>query len=303
MLAVAIICSIIFLALAAYALFVETRRFRTVRVRMHTRRSLGGKLEVLHISDAHFRKGDEAKLDFVRSLHETPVDMVVVTGDMIEDDSGIDYCVNALRGFKTGIGVFAVFGAHDHWDSTPWNVVLDLGVGGYHQGPSNDFERLKRELAGAGVVCLGNESRRIALPGPIGAGSSKKEELWIVGIDDMFVGLDDMDKALAGVPDDAFTILLTHTVESPEELAAHGFDAVFAGHSHGGQVRFPLFGPVMTRSSLRRKYASGVFEVAGTTFHLNNGVGAGKWTDFRFLCPPEATYVELTGRNDAIKPV
>jgi predicted MPP superfamily phosphohydrolase len=59
----------------------------------------------------------------------------------------------------------------------------------------------------------------------------------------------------------------------------------------------------MTRSSLRRKYASGVFEVAGTTFHLNNGVGAGKWTDFRFLCPPEATYVELTGRNDAIKPV
>lgn len=290
---------LIFLAalffLAVYAVYVEPRRFRKVEVRMHVARVFGGKLGILHISDLHFRKGDEAKLRFLKGLQEIPADMVFVTGDMIEGDTGIDYCVEALRGFKPSIGVFAVFGAHDHWYSSLWNVALDLGIGGYHQGPPNDFERLKRELAGAEVVCLENESRRIPLTQPLGAGTSRADELWLVGIDDMFVGLDDMDKALAGVPDDAFRILLTHTVENPEELAARGFDAVFAGHSHGGQVRLPFIGPVMTRSSLRREHASGVFEVAGASFHINKGVGVGKWTAIRFLCPPEATFIELTG--------
>jgi hypothetical protein len=243
------------------------------------------------------RKGNASKLAFLEGLRDIAVDMVFVTGDLIEDDSGIDLCVEALRGFRPGIGVFAVFGAHDRWYSRLWNVVLDLSVGGYHEGPPNDFERLRRELEGAGVACLVNESLRIPLPRPTADVSPQEDEIWIVGIDDMFVNLDDLDGALAGVPRDAFRILLTHAVESPEDLAARGFAAVFAGHSHGGQMRFPLIGPVMTRSGLRREHASGVFEVDGTPFHINNGIGAGKWTPFRLLCPPEATIIELRGRG------
>ncbi len=295
-----IVISIVVVALvlvAAYTMYIEPRRFRTVEVRMRVATDLERTLKILHISDLHLCKGDEPKLRFLGKLREIAVDMVFVTGDMIEDDSGIDLCVEALRGFRPRIGVFAVFGAHDRWFSGLWNVVLDLSVGGYHEGRPNDFERLKRELEGAGVVCLVNESRRIPLSGPSAAGSSQEDEMWIVGIDDMFIDLDDLDKALAGVPRDSFRILLTHAVESPEELAARGFDAVFAGHSHGGQVRLPFFGPVMTRSSLRREHASGVFEADGTLFHINNGIGAGKLTPFRFLCPPEATIIELKGRD------
>lgn len=286
-------------ALAAYALYVEPRRFRAVQVRMKTARNLNGKLDILHISDLHLKKGEKAKLNFLRGLHKNPVDMVFVTGDMIDDDSGIDYCVEALRGFRARVGAFAVFGAHDHWDTRLWNVVRDLSLGGYRRGKPNDFARLKRELERAGIVCLDNTSRRVALPNSSGTGASGETELWVVGVDDLFVGLDDFQKALAGVPADAFRILLTHTVENPEEIAAHAFDAVFAGHSHGGQVRIPFVGPIITRSSLRREYASGVFRVGGTPFHINNGIGTGKWTGFRFLCPPEASYVELTGPEPA----
>jgi len=290
-------------SLAVYSIYVEPRMFRTVKARMCARNDLGHRLEILHISDLHFRKGDEAKLRFLQGLRKIPVDLVFVTGDMIEGDSGIDFCIETLGGYSPRIGVFAVFGAHDRWYSPLPNVVLDLGVGGYHEGPPNDFERLRRGLADAGVVCLENESRRVALPESHSDGKSGVKELWIVGIDDMFVGRDDLDAALAGVPNDAFRILLTHTVESPEELAARGFDAVFAGHSHGGQVRLPLLGPIMTRSGLKRKHASGVFEVERTPFHINNGIGAGEWTPFRFMCPPEATLITLTARGPEDEPV
>lgn len=291
------------LAVVIYALFIETRMFRVVHAQMRMR-NFSGKLSILHISDFHFKTGEGTKLRFLRELHKFPVDMVIVTGDMIDDNTGIDYCLEALSGFKTTLGVFAVFGAHDHWDTHFWNVVRDLSLGVYHKGTPNDFTRLKRELERAGIVCLENGSHRLTLPGINGDSPQKtgqspfiraSSDLWIVGVDDVFAGLGDFEKALAGVPRDASRILLTHTIQDPKELAAHGFDAVFAGHSHGGQVRLPLFGAIITRSSLERKYASGVFEVDGTAFHLNNGIGTGKWTGFRFLCPPEATYIELTG--------
>jgi predicted MPP superfamily phosphohydrolase len=286
------------LCLFVYALFIETRMFREVRIEIRSPRSFGGTLEILHISDTHLRERDAAKLKFLRGLHERPVDLVVVTGDMIEDNTGMELCVEALRGFTTTLGIYAVFGAHDHWDTRLWNVVRDLSLGGYRKGEPNDFDRLKRELEAAGIVCLQNESRRVALPK-----TQREDAVWLVGVDDLFAGLEDFDKALEGVPEDAFRILLTHAIESPEELAALRFDAVFAGHSHGGQVRIPFVGPIITRSSLARKHASGTFKIRGVPFHLNNGVGGGTWTDFRFLCPPEVTYVTLRGdQSEGLEP-
>jgi predicted MPP superfamily phosphohydrolase len=272
---------------AGYALFIETRMFRVSSTGIRVKRFIEHGMTVLHISDFHFEEGDDAKLRFLRGLHQEPVDFVVATGDMIDDDSGIPYCVEALRGFKTRLGTFAVFGAHDHWDTRLKNVILDLSLGGYRKGEANDFDRLKKELITAGIFCLENNAHRLQLA------ADPQEDVWIVGVDDMFAGLADFEKALSAVPPGAPKILLTHTVENPAELAALGFDAVFAGHSHGGQVRLPLIGAVITRSSLPRRYAHGSFEQNGTAFHINNGVGTGKWTGFRFLCPPEATYLKL----------
>ncbi len=289
----------IVVTLGVYSFYIEPRRFRLIRVRMKTRREFEGNLKILHISDLHLRKGDEAKLAFLRGLQKTPVDMVFVTGDIIEDDSGINDCVKLLEGFKASIGVFVVFGAHDRWDTRLWNVIRDLSTARYHRGQPNDIERFKRGLENIGVAYLENTSCMVALPNNPGEGRAENTDLWIVGVGDVFAGLGDFDKALAGVPENAFRILLTHSIEDPQQVAARRFDAVFAGHSHGGQVRIPFYGAVITRSSLKREYASGMFKVAGTPFHINNGIGTGKWTGFRFLCRPEATLVEITGSRSS----
>lgn len=289
----------IVIALAVYSLYIEPRRFRLVRVRMRTQREFEGTLKILHISDLHLRKGDEAKLVFLRGLQKTPVDMVFVTGDIIEDDSGIKHCVNLLQGFKASIGVFVVFGAHDRWDTRLWNVIRDLSTGRYHKGSSNDIERFKRGLDKIGVTYFEDCSCKVTLPDRPGTDRQEDTDLWLVGVDDVFAGLGNFDKALADVSENAFRILLTHSIEDPQQVAARRFDAVFAGHSHGGQVRIPFYGAVITRSGLKREYASGVFEVDGTLFHINNGIGTGKWTSFRFLCPPEATLVELMGSRSS----
>jgi predicted MPP superfamily phosphohydrolase len=286
--AIFILCFVAIVILA-YALFIETRMYRVRSVRLQAPCLNGRHLTILHVSDFHFKGKERAKLRFLQQLQREAVDLVFATGDMIDDNTGIPVCVEALSGFKARFGTYAIFGAHDHWDTHLLNVVLDLSVGGYRRGKPNDFERLKKELSAAGVICLENQACRLDLePGPA-------NDVWVVGVDDMFAGLADFEKAMADVPASSPKILLTHTVENPAELTARGFDVVFAGHSHGGQVRLPLLGAVITRSSLPRKYAWGSFAYDGAVFHINNGLGTGKWTGFRFLCPPEATYVELLG--------
>jgi len=287
-----IACLVAFIILA-YALFIETRMYRVRSVSLQSPCLNGRHLTILHLSDFHFKGKERSKLRFLRKLQQEAVDLVFVTGDMIDDDTGIAVCVEALRGFNTRLGTFAIFGAHDHWDTHLLNVVLDLSIGGYRRGRPNDFERLKRELKSAGIICLENQAWRLDLE------TDPAKDVWVVGVDDMFAGLSDFGKALADVPASASKILLTHTVENPAELTARGFGVVFAGHSHGGQVRLPLLGAIITRSSLPRKYAWGAFAYDGAVFHINNGLGTGKWTGFRFLCPPEATYVELAGGQES----
>jgi predicted MPP superfamily phosphohydrolase len=76
----------------------------------------------------------------------------------------------------------------------------------------------------------------------------------------------------------------------------------FFGHTHGGQVRLPIFGAVATRSRLPAEFASGVFRLAETTFVINNGLGTSPLTPFRFLCRPEVTILELRQHFGSFSP-
>jgi hypothetical protein len=110
-----------------------------------------------------------------------------------------------------------------------------------------------------------------------------------------------LDLALARspyVPPGTPRIVLSHTPDIVLEASRRGLEAVLAGHTHGGQIRFPFFGTLTTRSSLGAFYDQGRFEFAApndrglTTLYINPGVGMSVMP-VRFDCPPRWALVEL----------
>jgi predicted MPP superfamily phosphohydrolase len=66
-----------------------------------------------------------------------------------------------------------------------------------------------------------------------------------------------------------------------------------AGHTHGGQIALPIAGPLVTNSAMPRRLASGLMQLGGAWMSLSPGLGTSKFAPFRFLVPPEVTYLDL----------
>ncbi|NOZ21627.1 MAG: hypothetical protein GXP25_11145 [Planctomycetes bacterium] len=274
------------LALAFYMIFIETRWFHLGEVTIHVRKSFPCRLTVLHLTDTHFRKSHGWKRRFIKGLAERPVDFVFATGDMIDAPHGIDNCVAALAALKPRYGTYFVLGGHDHYAITLMDTLHHLTHFRTSRRASrkNETEELIRRLTEIGVVVLVNEHRRITVD---------THKLVLVGLDDPFLSRDDLDAAMDGVSPEDPTIMLVHAPDVIESAPERGVDVVFAGHTHGGQIRLPLIGALVTRSKVHRRHACGVFKVKDTVFHLNKGLGAGPITDFRLFCRPEATIVHI----------
>ncbi len=86
---------------------------------------------------------------------------------------------------------------------------------------------------------------------------------------------------------------LVHSPDVVTEWVLNGFDLIVAGHTHGGQLRLPLKGALVSYSSLPAPRASGLSRVGDGWLHVSPGLGTSKFTPVRFLCRPEATLLQL----------
>jgi predicted MPP superfamily phosphohydrolase len=124
---------------------------------------------------------------------------------------------------------------------------------------------------------------------PLSRGSTT---LYLCGVDDVWEGNVRLDEVLAQISDDGAAILLAHEPDYADTSAATGkFDLQLSGHSHGGQVVIPFFGPPIL-PYLGQKYPSGLYTVGDMFQYTNRGVGMGRLA-IRFNCPPEITVFEL----------
>ena len=270
---------------AAYALS-EARAFRLQEHRLPVRRG-APRLSVLHVSDTHMQERDRLKAEWLRTLPEllevTP-DLVLATGDLIEDPTGIDPLVDALAGLPARLGKWYVLGSHDYFHSTfPGFVRYFTGTREVVRARPADTPRLEAGLAAAGWTSLTNRSDVVEAP---------DGRIRLSGVDDPYIHRDDTGH-LGREPGDALAIGLMHAPEVVSQYALHGYDLVLAGHTHGGQVRMPFTGAVVTNSTLPCALAAGPTRVGSSWLHVSPGLAQGKFVPLRFNCRPEVTLLTL----------
>ena len=103
-------------------------------------------------------------------------------------------------------------------------------------------------------------------------------------------------RLLANSPAHQFTLLLYHSPDLMPEAVELGVDLYLCGHTHGGQIRLPLFGALITSSDFRKRYEMGRYQESGTTLYVSRGLGMEGMgaPRARFLAPPEVVLWTLS---------
>jgi predicted MPP superfamily phosphohydrolase len=273
-------------ACVAYGILVERRWYRWVHRRIPILPTTEApELTVLHLSDLHLTRRSATMRRFLSGLPACHV--CVVTGDIVGEPEAVEDAVEALRHLRGTLASFFVLGSNDYYVARPLNYVRYFRKRRRHRparrGRAPD---LVARLEADGWVHLKNRRRSLSLDGL---------EVEVVGLDDPHIGRQDLRVAPREHPD-AFGLAVVHSPDPAPELAALGYDLMVFGHTHGGQVRFPLIGALVTNSDVPRRIASGLVRMGKAYAHISPGLGTSKYAPFRFLCRPEATVLELVPR-------
>jgi len=210
---------------------------------------------IIHFSDIH-HKGDKAYLKaVVERINSLSPDFVCFTGDIIEDKEYLDEALDLLSTVKAPM--YGVPGNHDYWSQV-------------------SFEPIKKCFNAHGGAWLLDERRQT----PDG-------KVNIIGItcshaNDAMLPLDPSRK----------NILLMHYPAWVKKIGDQKFNLMLAGHSHGGQVRLPFYGPLFLPYAVD-EYDWGLFHTQSGPLYVNAGIGYIYKYNFRFNCRPEITVIEI----------
>ena len=120
----------------------------------------------------------------------------------------------------------------------------------------------------------------------------------VLGLDDPHIEYHDLRVAPRTDPG-AVGVAIVHSPDPVPELVSLGWDLIISGHTHGGQVRMPFYGAIVTNSDVPRALSMGLSRFGGSYLHVSPGLGTSKYAPFRFLCRPEATYLDLAAKGTA----
>lgn len=220
------------------------------------------------------------------ALGEVP-DIVVATGDFIDDDSSMRDAAALLNRFEAKLGRFFVYGSHDYYEAAGPSFRKYFTGGSTEGARRRDESPLTDALEAKGWKNVVNSVEIV--DAPIG-------RIRVAGVADPYLNWHRTGHIERG-PDDVLAIGLVHAPDVVSEWLLNGYDLVVAGHTHGGQVRVPGIGAIVTNCSLPAALAGGLFRIGEGWLHVSRGLGNGPYTPIRFGCPPELTLLRLEPEN------
>ena len=235
----------------ADAKLLEPKWVKTRQVRLGSRKPTH---RIVHFTDVH-HKGDRAYLEgVVRKINALSPDFVCFTGDLIEDTQHLPEALEIFARIKSPL--YGVPGNHDYWSKASFDRIAQCcaGTGGAWLLDQQQVTA-DRKFSIIGATCLNSKQP------PIHANPATRN------------------------------ILLMHYPAWVKKLGGQRYDLLLAGHSHGGQVQIPFYGPIFVPFGVDQ-YVRGLFHTEAGPLYVNPGIG---WfpVPIRFNCRPEITVFEI----------
>jgi predicted MPP superfamily phosphohydrolase len=284
-------------ALVVYAFWIEPQRLTLTRQSLRSPKlNLARPLRLLHLGDLHMERITARDRKMVALARELAPDVILFSGDFLNlsclrDPEAWEAARTILRELSAPLGVFVVTGSPavdldevvpqllDDLTNLRWlrdeKITLDF------QGQPIDLVGLscshKPFVDGPRLLSILDGDPTGLCPAPLRSGGASQD--------------------LRGQERERFTILLYHSPDLAPEAAEAGIDLQLSGHTHGGQVRLPVFGALYAGSLYGKRFEAGRRQVGGTTLYVTRGLGLeGKGAPrVRCLCPPEMILWEIGG--------
>ena len=231
---------------------------------------------IVQLSDFHYDRYEAPHMirAAVEMANQLRPDLMALTGDFVtlgvfpdpldlRRSTALDAepCAQLLTPLHAPAGRFCVLGNHD----VSCDTHLVTEILNFHDLPVLDNRAVAIERSGA--------------------------RLWIAGMDDFLNGDGDLDIALKGIPAGEPVVLLQHEPDVAKHTIHYPVDLQLSGHSHGGQVWLPGYGPLWL-PELARRYPRGLYHLGPLTLYTNVGLGTIR-VPIRLNCPPEVTHITL----------
>lgn len=233
-------------------------------------------IRLLHLSDIHLERLTQREHHLLTLIDSARPDVIVITGDYLNlsythDPTAIAQVRDLLAQIDAPCGVFATLGS-------PPVDVPDVAP---HHFSNSHIRLLRHEVVEVDV--------------------GQNRHLRLLGMDcthDMVYDSHQLAALSNGRLSEQTTVLLYHSPELMPHAQAHPIDLFLCGHTHGGQIRVPGYGAIVTSSSTGKRYEMGRYDENGTTLYVSRGIGLEGMCAprMRLFCPPEVTLLEIGGR-------
>lgn len=282
-------------AALAYGAGVETRTFRLREATVPVLPAGHRDLQVLHISDLHLLPRQGRKRAWVRELATLRPDLVINTGDNLAAMDAVPAVVDTYEPLFTFPGVF-VWGSNDFFAPVPKNPARYLLPRRQHRrGRRLPWRDLREAMIAGGWMDATHQRHTLTLA---------DTHMELRGVNDAHLNYDRYDR-VAGAPGPTaqLAIGVTHAPYRRvlDAMTDDGLGLIIAGHTHGGQLRVPGYGALVSNCDLPVRQARGLSRWGSGAdpawLHVSAGLGCSPWSPVRIACPPEATLLTLTART------